>query len=173
MSPKCKGLAEGDHWSGTRSTGLGRVPRAARCAYADDLALRVGVRAPGYRSVVIPGAIVYHKHTLQASLSWATAAKTVRIIRNRYLAFFKVMSIGEFALMAPLMALGAPMNALEFGLSRPRQLLYGLALVPATAAALIAFACSLPRFAAKRRHVRAAARRGEWCLRAVWSGAGT
>lgn len=152
---------------------LGEVFDADFFAYAEDLDLGLRVRALGYRSVVIPRAIVYHKHTLQTSLSWATAAKTVRIIRNRYLAFFKVMSIGEFALMAPLMALGAPMNALEFGLSRPRQLLYGLALVPATAAALIAFACSLPRFAAKRRHVRAAARRDEWCLRAVWSGAGT
>ena len=75
--------------------------------------------------------------------------------------------------MAMLIALGAPLNAQEFGLSRPRQLLYGLALVPATVAALIAVVCSLPRFAPKRRRVRAAARHDEWCLRAVWTAAKT
>jgi hypothetical protein len=96
----------------------------------------------------------------------------VRIIRNRYLAFFKVMSGWEFALMVPLMAIGAPFNALEFGLSRFRRLLFGLALVPATAAALAVTLFQLPSFSSKRRHVRAAAsRRGAWCLRALWSGA--
>ena len=72
-------------------------------AYAEDLDLGLRVRALGYRTVVVPKAVVYHKHTLQAELSWGTVVKTVRIIRNRYLAFFKVMSGWEFALMAALL----------------------------------------------------------------------
>ena len=142
-------------------------------AYAEDLDLGLRVRALGYRCVVVPRAVVYHKHTLQTELSWGTIVKTVRIIRNRYLAFFKVMSGWEFALMACLLTLGAPFNAREFGLRPGRALLYGLALAPATLAALIVTLIQLPKFSAKRRRVRAdATRKGAWCLRALWSARG-
>ena len=140
-------------------------------AYAEDLDLGLRVRALGYRSVVVPKAVVYHKHTLQTALGWRTVVKTVRIIRNRYLAFFKVMSAWEFLLMVPLLTVGAPFNALEFGLSRPRQALYGLALVPATLLALAVTLYQLPRYLSKRRRVRASAgKRGAWCLSALWGG---
>jgi len=70
----------------------------------------------------------------------------------------------------PLMTVGAPFNSLEFGLSRTRQVLYGLALVPATVAALIVTLVQLPQFAEKRRRVRRSAKRGpSWCLRTIWS----
>lgn len=142
-------------------------------AYAEDLDLGLRVRALGYRSVVVPRAVVYHKHTLETSPSCGTVVKTVRVIRNRYLSFFKVSSGWEFALVMALVTIGAPFNALEFGLSRSRQLLFGVALVPATLAALVVTLCQLPRFLSKRRQVRAAAgRRRDWCLRALWSGAG-
>ena len=138
-------------------------------AYAEDLDLGLRVRALGYRSVIASRAVVYHKHTLKTELSWGTVVKTVRIIRNRYLAFYKVMAWWEFALMVPLMSIGAPFNASEFGLSRSRQLLYGLALVPATFAALAVTLGELPRYAAKRRTIRdRAAKQGAWCLRALW-----
>ena len=138
-------------------------------AYAEDLDLGLRVRALGYRSVIASRAVVYHKHTLKTELSWGTVVKTVRIIRNRYLAFYKVMAWWEFALMVPMMSIGAPFNASEFGLSRSRQLLYGLALVPATVAALAVTLVELPRYAAKRRTIRdRAAKQGAWCLRALW-----
>jgi GT2 family glycosyltransferase len=150
---------------------LGYVFDADFFAYAEDLDLGLRVQALGYRSVAVPRAVVYHKHTLQTELSWGTMVKTVRIIRNRYLAFFKVMSNWEFALMVPVMTVGAPFNAGEFGLDRRRTLIYGLALVPATAAALGAAAYELPRFVPKRRRLRLkAARKGPWCLRALWRG---
>jgi len=134
-----------------------------------DLGLRV--RALGYRCVLVPKAVVYHKHRLKTDLSMATVVKTVRIIRNRYLAFYKVMSLPEFAVMATLLTIGAPLNVGEFGLRLPQRLLYGLALVPVTLMALAVTLWNLPRYAAKRRKVRArAAKQGAWCLRAVWSG---
>lgn len=138
-------------------------------AYAEDLDLGLRVRALGYRSVAVPRAVVYHKHKLQTAFSWYTIVKTVRIIRNRYLAFYKVMSGWEFALMVPLMTIGAPFNSLEFGLGRARQVLYGLALIPATLVALVVTLVQLPKYAAKRREVRRhAAGRVPWCLRALW-----
>jgi GT2 family glycosyltransferase len=155
-----------------RSVGeeLGYIFDSDFFAYAEDLDLGLRVRALGYRSVAVPRAVVYHRHRLQTSLSWRTVAKTVRIIRNRYLAFYKVMSGWEFALMVPLMTIGGPFNALEFGLSRKRQVLYGIALAPATLLALATTVAQLPKYAAKRRHVREhAARRRSWCLRALWT----
>ena len=140
-------------------------------AYAEDMDLGLRVRALGYRCVVVPRAVVYHKHRLKRDPSWSTVVKTVRIIRNRYLAFYKVMALPEFALTAALLTIGAPLNAGEFGLRLPQRILYGLALAPMTLLALGATIRNLPRFAAKRRAVRArAARRGAWCFRALWSG---
>jgi hypothetical protein len=137
-------------------------------AYAEDLDLGLRIRALGYRSVVVPQAIVYHKHTLETKQSFW---KVVRIIRNRYLSFYKVMSGWEFALMVPLLTIGAPLNAMEFGLDVRRRLLYGAALVPAAAVALAVTLAQLPRFAAKRRLVRSRIPgRGSWCLRALWQG---
>lgn len=155
-----------------RSVGdqLGYIFDSDFFAYAEDLDLGLRIRALGYRSVAVPRAVVYHKHKLQTAFSWYTVVKTVRIIRNRYLAFYKVMSGWEFALMVPLMTIGAPFNSLEFGLSRTRQLLYGLALIPATFVALAVTLVQLPKYAAKRREVqRHAAGRAPWCLRALWT----
>ncbi len=151
---------------------LGYVFHPDFFAYAEDLDLGLRIHALGYRSVVVPGAIVYHKHALQTKPTWATVAKTIRIIRNRYLAFFKVMSAWEFALMVPLLTIGAPLNAAEFGLSRARRLLYGVALVPATLVALAVTLLQLRHYAGKRRQVRTTMReQSSWCLRTLWGAA--
>lgn len=139
--------------------------------YAEDMDLGLRIRALGFRCVVVPKAVVYHKHRLKTDLSIVTVVKTVRIIRNRYLAFYKVMSWREFIPMAALLTIGAPLNALEFSLRPWQRLLYGLALVPTTLIALGAALWNLPRYSRKRRDLLAkSAKRGAWCLRAVWSG---
>jgi GT2 family glycosyltransferase len=140
-------------------------------AYAEDMDLGLRIRALGYRCVVVPAAVVYHKHRLKTDLSWATFVKTVRIIRNRYLAFYKVMALPEFALMSALLTLGSPLNAGEFGLRLVPRIIYGIGLLPVTLVSFWVTLWHLPRFAAKRREVRArTARPGAWCLRAVWHG---
>jgi GT2 family glycosyltransferase len=57
---------------------------------AEDLDLGLRVHALGYRTVVVPRAVVYHLHTLRTNLTPAVFAHTVRIVRNRYLSFFGV-----------------------------------------------------------------------------------
>jgi GT2 family glycosyltransferase len=142
-------------------------------AYSEDLDLGLRVRALGYRSVAVPKAVVYHMHALKTDLSWRTVVKTVGIIHHRYLAFYKVMTGWEFALMVPLLTIGAPFNATEFGLGRARRILYGLALVPATLAAFVVTLVQLRQFSEKRRRIReSAADKGAWCLRALWTGVG-
>ena len=76
----------------------------------------------------------------------------------------------EIALMAVILTIGAPFNSSEFGLGRARQVLYGLALIPAALAALVTTLFYLPQYAAKRRWIREHAKQpGAWCLRALWS----
>lgn len=142
-------------------------------AYAEDMDLGLRIRALGYRGVVVPKAVVYHKHRLKTDLSIATVVRTVRAIRNRYLAFYKVMSWREFIPMAALITIGAPLNALEFGLRPWERSIYVLALVPTTLIAMAVAVWNLPRYSRKRKAVRAqSGKRGDWCLRAVWRGAG-
>jgi GT2 family glycosyltransferase len=136
-------------------------------SYAEDLDLGLRVHALGYRTVVIPRAVVFHLHTLRANLTPATFTHTVRIVRNRFLSFFKVMSLPEFLLAMPLFVLGGPINVTEFGLSRPQRLLYGLFLVPVTAAALLVTVWQLRHYREKRRQVLVR-RHGFRCLRAIW-----
>jgi GT2 family glycosyltransferase len=136
-------------------------------SYAEDLDLGLRIHALGYRTVVVPKAVVYHLHTLRTGLTPATFAHTVRIIRNRFLSFFKVMSLPEFALAVPLITLGGPCNVTEFGLSGTRRLLYGLFLVPVTAMALVTTAWQLRSYGEKRHQARVG-RKGSSCLRAMW-----
>ena len=136
-------------------------------SYAEDLDLGLRLHALGYRTVVVPRAVVCHLHTLRTRPTPATFAHTVRIVRNRFLSFYKVMPLPEFLLTAPLVALGGPCNATEFGLSGPRKLLYGVFLVPVTIAAVFVTIWQLRLFAEKRRRVLAR-RSGFRCLPEMW-----
>lgn len=146
---------------------LGYVFDSDFFSYAEDLDLGLRVHALGYRTVVVPRAAVYHLHTLRTNFTPAVFAHTVRIVRNRYLSFFKVMTLPEFLLAVPLITLGGPANVTEFGLSRPRRFLYSLFLVPVTVTALLVTIWQLRRYWEKRRQVLAK-RRGFACLRAMW-----
>jgi len=136
-------------------------------SYAEDLDLGLRVHALGYRTVIVPKAVVYHLHTLRTELTVSTFAHTVRIIRNRFLSFFKVMPLPQFLLAVPLIALGAPCNVTEFGLTGGRKLLYCLFLVPVTAAALLVTLWQVRSYWGKRRQVLAK-RKDFSCLRAMW-----
>jgi len=136
-------------------------------SYAEDLDLGLRIHALGYRTVVVPKAVVYHLHTLRTELTVSTFAHTVGIVRNRFLSFFKVMPLPQFLLAVPLIALGAPCNVTEFGLTGGRKLLYGLFLVPVTAAALLVTLWQVRSYWGKRRQVLAK-RKDFSCLRAMW-----
>lgn len=139
-------------------------------AYAEDLDLGLRVNAAGYRTVMAPRAVVYHLHTLDAGFSVAAARKTVLIIRNRLLAFYKCMTWPEFLVAGALVSIGSPLNVTEFGLRGARAWLYALALVPATAAAAVAALLNFPRLAERRREVLRTRQGGRfWGLRALWA----
>ena len=140
-------------------------------AYGEDWDLGLRIRSLGHRCVLAPRSTVYHLYTPKTGLKWRNFAATVRNVRNRYLAFYKVMSWPQFLATAAILTIGAPFNAFEFGLKRHYQLLYAAALLPTTALAVFAAAWNLPRYSEKRRAVlNARVKRPGWCLRSIWRG---
>jgi len=124
-------------------------------AYAEDLDLGLRIRALGYRTVLVPTSVVYHKHHLKTRLTVQNFLFTVRIVRNRCLSLFKCMYLAEFLVALPLTILGAPLNATQFGLRPAQRVLYFLYLVPVSLAALLTLPFHLPRYARKRSEVLA------------------
>jgi GT2 family glycosyltransferase len=132
--------------------------------YGEDVDLALRLRGAGFRTVVATRAVVYHAHLLQDSLALRSLLKTVRIIRNRLIAFWKASDWLEFAPLAAVVLAGAPFNATQFGLPLHRQLLYFCLLVPPTALAALAALPAMPAYAARRRDILRRRRVGRWWL---------
>lgn len=133
-------------------------------AYAEDMDLGLRVRNAGYRTIVATRAVVYHDHTLASGLSYQTFAKTVRIIRNRLLAFWKNSTWPEFILLALLTIAGAPFNAGEFGLAPWKRMVFGVLLIPPTIVAAFACVAAMPAYANRRSRILATRRAPRWWL---------
>jgi GT2 family glycosyltransferase len=138
-------------------------------AYGEDLDLALRLRMAGYRSVVASRSVIYHDHTLDDRMSLRTFLKTVRIIRNRLLAFWKCSYWFEFLPLAAICVVGSPFNASQFGLPLYKKVLYFVLLTPPTLAALAATFMAMPSFAERRRQTLSARRRPRgWLLRALF-----
>jgi GT2 family glycosyltransferase len=137
-------------------------------AYGEDVDLAFRIRGRGYRTVLAAGAVVYHDHTLAATPSLKSFRKTVRIIRNRLLAFWKNSDGFECVALAAIMLVGSPFNSGQFGLPAWKKAVYFALLIPPTAFAAIAALVAAPRYAERRRRTLSARRlkRG-WLLTAL------
>jgi hypothetical protein len=133
-------------------------------AYAEDMDLGLRVRSAGYRTVVATRAVLYHKHTLASAMSYGTFTKTVRIIRNRLLAFWKCSTWPEFIPLALLTLIGAPLNAGEFGLPPWKRVAFGVLLIAPTIAAACTLVPAMPPYAGRRRRILATRRVPRWWL---------
>jgi GT2 family glycosyltransferase len=123
-------------------------------AYAEDMDLALRLQLLGLRTVAVRDAVVFHKHTLKTSLSPRIALHTVRIVRNRALALFKVMSVAEFAVAFPVVIAGAPLNVTEFGLTPGRRAVYFVLLIPVALLAAMTTLVQLPAYREKRARIR-------------------
>ncbi len=135
-------------------------------AYCEDTDLALRIRAMGYRNVLVPTSVVYHHHTLAEAPRWSTLEKTLRILRNRWLVYFRNMNAVEFTAYAPFLLLGSALKAAEFGLPLWKRSVYGGAQVPLMA---VAFFLALPQFARhwreRRRILRSRTQRLFWLLK--------
>lgn len=139
-------------------------------AYAEDLDLGLRVLSAGYRTVVATRAVVYHKHTLDTKISPRTFWKTVRIIRNRLLAFWKCSTWDEFLPLAAVTVIGAPFNAGQFGTRPAKRIVHFLMLVPPTLIAPFAMLIVMPKYAPRRRAILDSRRvERHWLLRRLYA----
>lgn len=122
-------------------------------AYCEDTDLALRVRNLGYQNLLVPTSVVYHDLTPSTGLSWRTLRKTLMILRNRGLAFFKNMDAGEFATFLPWLLIGAPLKPGELSLGRAKSILYGLGTLPLLPVAMAWGAFHAGKLAARRRDV--------------------
>ena len=82
--------------------------------------------------------------TLAEAPRWSTLTKTVHILSNRWLVYFRNMNTLEFGAYAPFLLFGSALKAGEFGLPLWKRLVYGVSQVPLMAtAALLAMPQSM------------------------------
>ncbi|MGB2694869.1 MAG: glycosyltransferase family 2 protein [Dehalococcoidia bacterium] len=122
-------------------------------AYCEDTDLGLRVHNLGYKNLLVPTSVVYHDLTPATSLGWGTLRKTLMILRNRGLAFYKNMTLREFATMLPWLLIGAPLKPGELSLGSLRGLLYGLGTVPLLPVACAWGAVHARKLAGRRRDV--------------------
>jgi GT2 family glycosyltransferase len=114
----------------------GYLFECALVAYCEDTDLALRLRNAGHVNLLVPKAVVYHDLTPTTGLSLATLRKTLMIVRNRFLAFFKNMGLLEFAGYAPVLAVGAPLKPGELSLGKS-SLLYALGMIPLVPIAMV------------------------------------
>lgn len=122
-------------------------------AYCEDTDLALRVRNLGYRSQLVPTSVVYHDLQPSTALSWRTLRKTLMILRNRGLAYFKNMELAEFMAFLPWLLIGAPLKPGELSLGPARSVLYGLGTLPLLPVALGWGALHARKVAARRSEV--------------------
>lgn len=122
-------------------------------AYCEDTDLALRVRNLGYRSLLVPTSVVYHDLRPSTSLSWPTLRKTLMILRNRGLAYFKNMELAEFLAFLPWLIMGAPLKPAELSLGPARSVLYGLGTALLAPIALGWAALHARKLAARRSEV--------------------
>ncbi len=121
--------------------------------YCEDTDLALRLRNLGYRNLLVPTSVVYHDLTPSTGLSWRTLRKTLMILRNRGLAFYKNMGAAEFVAFLPWLLVGAPLKPGELSLGRAQSALYGVGTLPLLPIALGWGAIHARKIAARRRDV--------------------
>jgi GT2 family glycosyltransferase len=135
--------------------------------YSEDTDLGLRINALGYDVLFVPSAITYHHRAPErrVGISLKTVRMGLLVARNRFLTFYKHMGNAEFLASLPRLYWASVTKARSMSLSRTRAALYGLAMVPLTALGLVMAALQFPRYAEKRRWIRAHNRRPPGWLR--------
>lgn len=122
-------------------------------AYCEDTDLALRLRNLGSPNLLVPSAVVYHDLTPSTSLSWWTLRKTLLILRNRGLAFYKNLGARELLGFLPWLIAGVPQKPGELAFGRLRSTLYGLAMLPLVPVAFLWALLLVPKLAGRRADV--------------------
>jgi len=119
--------------------------------YGDVIDLCLRINSIGRKVLFVPCSVAYNHSDWQLKLNRRTLLKALRSSRNNLLAFYKVSHTGEFVTMLPRLLRGHLHRGQQHGLSRMRNLLYGLAAVPMALLGLGLAVARMPHIQPKRR----------------------
>jgi hypothetical protein len=122
-------------------------------AYCEDTDLALRLANIGAAVALVPSSVVYHDLTPSTALGWPALRKTLLILRNRALAFYKNLGWLEFLSFLPWLVAGAPLKPGELRMGRLRSMLYGIGTVPLVPIALLWAAATAPKLARRRADV--------------------
>lgn len=122
-------------------------------AYCEDTDLALRLANLGAPNLLVPTSVVYHDLTPSTALGWPALRKTLLILRNRTLAFYKNLGWLEFLSFLPWLVAGAPLKPGELRMGRLRSVLYGLGTVPLIPIALLWAAATARKVAGRRGDV--------------------
>jgi GT2 family glycosyltransferase len=120
--------------------------------YASDMEAGLRAAVAGYKVLCVPSAVIYHVGDETKSL--ADAGLLLRYAlgsRDILLAYYKNMTLLEFSLALPLLALGRAAKCLELRTGLAQRIALLLASLALTPALLLLTLARAPRFAVARR----------------------
>jgi GT2 family glycosyltransferase len=142
--------------------------------WAEDLDLGLRVYSLGYKIALVPTSILFHDTDVYRpsgglpKMNARALRKAAKILRNRFITYYKNLNTSEFLLYLPCMLIGAPLKAREFRWKRVKQL---AAFGGLTALSMYAFLWTvkdMPRFRHKRKHILSHRKTGAfWLLQAL------
>jgi GT2 family glycosyltransferase len=103
--------------------------------YAEDLELSLRLLVQGVEIRYVPASICYHAmgsglYTTGSSLGPSQMYKAIRITANRFHAYFKNMTLTEFAFFFPLLILGSPLKVMVGPWRGGKKVLAALFMLP-------------------------------------------
>lgn len=134
--------------------------------YNEDTDLGLRVNNLGYKVVFAPKAFFYHEQNPSRRLHFnqKSVLRAHRVIRNRFITFYKNMYTLEFILALPLLFMGSFTKIQTLDLNIAKKTIYTIGLIPFSFISVFVAFFSFPRYAEKRRHILSHSQRGRFWL---------
>jgi GT2 family glycosyltransferase len=123
--------------------------------YGEDMDLALRINSLGYKTVVVPTSVIYHKSPfhITGKLDFSTFQKVNKLMQNRFIVFFKNMYAAEFVLFVPFLICGMPLKMLQLKTNLTSKLTFFFLSIPLNFLAFIIALLKFKRYAEGRRYI--------------------
>lgn len=145
--------------------------------YAEDLDLGLRIYSIGYEVALSPTSILYHDTGTsiynpeeKPAYQFKTVNKLIKILRNRFITYYKNMYPLEFLLYFPIMLIGAPLKATSVHWNTLHRVAIFLGTIPTSIIASLLTFSQISRFRAKHKDILANRQTNQfWLIKALLS----
>jgi len=123
--------------------------------YNEDTDLGLRINNLGYKVLYVPSAVSYHQRdpSRRTSMSKKTMRMAYLVTRNRFITFYKNMTLLEYLVVLPLIFMGSIIKLRTLPLNWVKKYLFALALFPYTLGALFLAVIRFPSYARNRSYI--------------------